>query len=354
MAQRITLDSPSVYQQLRHDSIGEVVLEVPRRQRVPIIDVHRPPRPPRVRLSDLRPRPSAYLSDYPDRFQRYAKTATGRSATLRRGQRLAIRARLVRLASRCLHRIKSSLGGFDTKKLRSWYNSPLVTKILIAMSVIIFITGMTISIRTLNMNNRAVSQIGAMAEATASGTSADDASDVPVGNSSSDWAPSEVPLSSAEMEAYSVTADLPRSIAIPAIGLSTIIKHAGVDNSGAVDVPRNVFVVNWYDQGAKPGDPAGAMLLTGHFSGPRGAGAFHEIEKLNNGDIIEIEQGDGTVFQFQVVEKIVYELADTDMTKAITSVDSSKLGLNLMTCDGHFDYDTRTYDQRLLVRAVKV
>lgn len=167
-------------------------------------------------------------------------------------------------------------------------------------------------------------------------------------------APSDTPISPADIKAYSVEADLPRIVTIPSIGAKTIIKSISRNDILAAIGPSNVFEVNWFEESAKPASLTGAMLLTGYYSGPTGEGIFHDLDKVQIGDNIQIEGGDGTVYNFQVIESLFYNLGDTDMTKAVTSADRTKLGLNLMTCDGDYDVATKTYEHRLLVRAVKI
>jgi len=357
LAQKVTLDSPTLYQQLHHaSSDGEAVLDLPQpiRMRVPIVDVRQSDQP-RQRL--IQPAHHFYL-----RHRGEVTTKEQAIAQLPESTPIATKQALppstsqpqqLRLWSRTAQYL-SRVSALTTQKVfqplqkvwrkSGWYDSPLITKILVVMAVVMFITGMAVAVRTLILNNEALSRTEVLATGEATTES----------SSNSVVIPSEEPVTADQMAAYTTAPDLPRYISIPLIGIRAIVKPVSVEQDGAVGVPSNVFMTSWFDQSAKPSDSTGALLITGHYSGPRGVGIFHDLNKLDSGDIIEIEQGDGTLISFRVVEKLVYQLVDVEMAKAITSADPAKLGLNLMTCEGHFDRDTRSYDHRLLIRAVEV
>ncbi len=62
------------------------------------------------------------------------------------------------------------------------------------------------------------------------------------------------------------------------------------------------------------------MLIDGHVSSWTAHGVFYGLHTLVAGDTIQIERGDGTVFNYQVVKTVVYPNNGVDMQSAMTPV----------------------------------
>ena len=124
----------------------------------------------------------------------------------------------------------------------------------------------------------------------------------------------------------------------------------GVNNDGSIQAPRNIFDAGWYNGSVKPGD-IGAMFIDAHASGPTREGLFAYLDKLAEGDEIQIEKGDGTRLTYRVAHTETVALADIDMRKALLPHGNILRGLNLMTCTGKWLDDKQTYDQRVIVYA---
>jgi sortase (surface protein transpeptidase) len=154
-----------------------------------------------------------------------------------------------------------------------------------------------------------------------------------------------------DLSTYKVAADMPRLVSIPDVGVLARVKRVGVDAKNEIKAPKNVFDVGWYEGSSKPGE-SGVVFLDGHVSGPTKGGIFWNLKKIDIGDTITIEKGDGKKLNYKVAAKEVYDVEAVDMAKALSPYDKTKKGLNIMTCNGKFDAKSQTYDKRLVVYAV--
>ena len=96
-------------------------------------------------------------------------------------------------------------------------------------------------------------------------------------------------------------------------------------------VPDNIHTVGLYDAGEKA-EQTSAMLLSGHVSGPTQSGVFRRIDKLSYGDMITVQNSDGSNHKYKVVSSVSYPKDEVDMKKAVKSITPGKYGLNLITC----------------------
>lgn len=144
----------------------------------------------------------------------------------------------------------------------------------------------------------------------------------------------------------------PVAFRAPSIKINAYIGSVGLDKNGVLNVPRNIYTVGYYGGSSKLTDTAGAILLLGHVTGPYHNGIFFNLKDIQIGQIVEVQGGGGLVKKFKVVEKIQQPADKLDMTKAITSAHTSKLGLNIITCGGKLDKSQTSYLDRILVRAV--
>lgn len=150
---------------------------------------------------------------------------------------------------------------------------------------------------------------------------------------------------------YKVAPDQPRILRIGKIGVAARILSLG-EKDGAVDAPKTVYDAGWYNKSAKPGQ-AGAALIDGH-SPETGYnfGIFSKLDRLNNGDTLTVEKGDGTSLTYKVVAKEIVPYDAVDMNKALRPASGSDQGLNIITCHGKWLDDKKTLDHRLVVYTV--
>ncbi len=212
-----------------------------------------------------------------------------------------------------------------------------VSNMLVAMAVMVFMGGATVTYLGWKTNREAAAQVAVLAS-----TSEDEGSDVPT----------EDEVTTEAVNSYQVAPDMPRLITIPRLEVSARIKRLGVKASGELNAPSNINDAGWYEGSSKPGEN-GTVLIDGHVHGPSKPGVFYRLNKLVQGDTIEIERGDNKTFSYKVVSTEIVDQDKVDMTKALTSVEPGKPGLNLISCTGGYDVRTNTYQKRLIVYAVQ-
>ncbi|MDB5165995.1 MAG: hypothetical protein JWM37_67 [Candidatus Saccharibacteria bacterium] len=162
-------------------------------------------------------------------------------------------------------------------------------------------------------------------------------------------APSSEKLSHTAIANYSVPANKPRYIAIPALNISnTPVLKLGLGSSGAIATPDNIYETGWYSGSALPGDK-GAMFIYGHVSSWKADGIFFNLKKLVPGDKIVITKGDASTLTYQVVSAKIYPYNRVDMKQVLAPINPQVPGLNLMTCTGQIIKDTSEFNERLVV-----
>jgi len=152
---------------------------------------------------------------------------------------------------------------------------------------------------------------------------------------------------------YTVSAELPRAIFINKINVTARVKPMGVNSDNSVQTPTNIFDAGWYNGSVKPGE-VGAVFIDGHASGPTRQGLFAYLDKLVEGDAIEIEKGDGSRIAYRVVYTEIIDLKNVDMKKLLNPYEGVTRGLNVMTCTGTWVEPEKTYDKRVVVYTEQV
>jgi len=150
------------------------------------------------------------------------------------------------------------------------------------------------------------------------------------------------------LASYQVAPTKPRIVTIPKIGVKARIVAEGVAKDGSLAAPGNVYDAGWYTASSLPGQQ-GAMLLDGHVSSWTTNGIFYNLKKLQAGDAVLVERGDGKVFTYQVVKTQTYSTDAVDMNAAVTPVVPGQPGLNLITCGGKVKPGTSEFTERLVV-----
>ena len=157
-----------------------------------------------------------------------------------------------------------------------------------------------------------------------------------------------------EVYEYTVSPDRPRYLSVPALGIQkSRILAMGVNEEGALDTPRNVFDVGWYENSGKPGEGK-TLVIDGHNGGPHVYGVFKKLPDLVSGDIITVERGDGVIYNYSVVENNEIPLGESDryMSVALKSPVSGKESVTLISCSGEWSQEQATYLSRQFVRAI--
>ena len=212
------------------------------------------------------------------------------------------------------------------------------------LGVLVFLFAGFASVQTIITNRNAKQQLGFLgdmnwntdSEGVAEGTGTD---------------PAETEVTAQAIANYKVDPELPRYISIPELGVRARIKHTGVDKSGAVDAPKNVNDVSWYNESAKPGNAIGSSLLLGHVSGWTSAGVSKKIDQLKPGQRFEIEKGSGEKLTYEVTKGERIPLAQVDMSKILGTEVAGEHDMKLMTCSGKYNKDTKQFEERYVVYA---
>lgn len=160
--------------------------------------------------------------------------------------------------------------------------------------------------------------------------------------------PNETPPTEA-CESYAVPAHQPRTITLPSIQTTGCIQKVGLDQHNAIAAPDNIHLAGWYTKSVPPGDD-GMSVIDGHVSGRYEKGIFARLKDLKTGDSIEIQRGDKTWRTFNVQSVTSYP-ADQAAQEIFKPLEGVKSQLTLITCDGTYDKQTQTYNNRIIVRA---
>src|SRR3989338_9750705 len=114
-----------------------------------------------------------------------------------------------------------------------------------------------------------------------------------------------------------------------------------------MDAPTNPLDVAWFNLGPFPGE-VGSSVIAGHsgYSNNKKA-VFDNLNKLQKGDKIYVEDKKGIVHTFVVREFRDYD-PESDATDVFFS-DDGKAPLNLITCEGIWNEITKSRSQRLVV-----
>lgn len=138
----------------------------------------------------------------------------------------------------------------------------------------------------------------------------------------------------------------PSKLIIPRLGVETEVEHVGRTASGNMAVPREFGDAGWFREGYLPGEE-GSAVVAGHVDDANGNPAvFFNLSSLSEGDSVLVLGEDGTL-EYRVVRKEIYPYDTADTTEIFG--ESDKPMLNLITCDGTWNQNKRTYSERLVV-----
>ena len=141
---------------------------------------------------------------------------------------------------------------------------------------------------------------------------------------------------------------LPIRLKIPVINIDAAIESLGLTSQGNMDVPKGPDDVAWYKLGTRPGEN-GSAVIAGHYgTWKNGKGSvFDNLNKLNQGDQIYIEDENGKTITFVVRERRNYD-PKADASEVFSS-DDELSHLNLITCEGTWNKDSKSYSERLVI-----
>ena len=143
----------------------------------------------------------------------------------------------------------------------------------------------------------------------------------------------------------------PRSLSIPALGVSPSVVPTGVTRAGNAQIPRDGDLVGWYEYGSAPGDVRGNAVLIGHRdTEAEGPGALYDLDSLQPGDTLTVRSGART-YRYEVA-------ALRSIEKAGLPDSLFRRGgphqLVVITCGGAYLPEAGGYQENLFAVAVPV
>ncbi|MQC16600.1 MAG: class F sortase [Chloroflexi bacterium] len=153
---------------------------------------------------------------------------------------------------------------------------------------------------------------------------------------------------------------------IPVLGVDAQVASRYVGGDALMPNPSGPAEVVWYDlsawnnMGGAPGG-GGNAIFSGHVDYNatvryadvhyRGKGVFGELQRLGNGDVIEVDYN-GSTIRYAVTW--VRQLHATADDWAPIWRQSGTDSVTLYTCGGDFDPASRSYSDRIVVRAERI
>jgi sortase (surface protein transpeptidase) len=139
----------------------------------------------------------------------------------------------------------------------------------------------------------------------------------------------------------------PSRLQIPSLALDAQVEALGIDATGAMDTPRNLWDVGWFQPGPSPGS-AGDAVIDGHVGLPGYPLIFNSLAGIAIGADLVVIYADGTRSHFRV-SAVANWPADSHPTGLFATDGPARL--SLITCTGPYDSRNQTYADRLIVDA---
>jgi sortase A len=146
-----------------------------------------------------------------------------------------------------------------------------------------------------------------------------------------------------------ISAADPKILTIPSLSITAPVESVGLNAKGAMAVPAKFSNVGWFNQGPRPGE-GGNAVIDGHINNGLGlSGVFADLETIELGADIFIEDAAGQKIHFKVsrAELVDYKKSGAD----IFTGDTTRSQLILITCEGDWIQSEKTYNKRFIVYA---
>lgn len=148
--------------------------------------------------------------------------------------------------------------------------------------------------------------------------------------------PSTIPTEQVEILKDEREGIVPERIEIPAIDVDAPVQHLGLRDNGEMEVPDTLHDTSWYEPGYEVGAPGNAVIA-GHVDDTVNPGVFKQLHTLEPGDEIIVHGEDGDTLTFTVYDKELFDADEAPVDKIFGYSHNSLL--NLITCEGPYDYD---------------
>ena len=138
---------------------------------------------------------------------------------------------------------------------------------------------------------------------------------------------------------------------VPSVGIDAPIVTLGVDPDGVMQSPSTPTDVGWYNFSSVPGQ-GGNIVISGHVDYINyGPAVFWHLRDLKPNDLIQVVLDDSSVVTYRVTDLTTYNDASAPVQQIVGPTPAETV--TLITCTGTFDAQTHSYDERLVVRAVR-
>jgi sortase A len=144
-----------------------------------------------------------------------------------------------------------------------------------------------------------------------------------------------------------VTIDFPKTLIIEKFSINAPIEFVGLDSQKRMDIPKNVDDVAWYKLGPKPGQ-IGSAVIAGHYDKADGSPAvFWDLSKIQIGDEIKIIDKSNNEHRFRVINVKNFPYDQIPLKEIFASSDKARL--NLITCAGVWNENSKNYSNRTVI-----
>jgi len=141
----------------------------------------------------------------------------------------------------------------------------------------------------------------------------------------------------------------PVTLSVNSLGLNINLVPVGLDDEGVMETPKNWSEAGWYIKGGKPGEPKN-LIINGHYDTNTGnAAAFYNLKTLKFGDVVEVKDKYGRIFNYKVVILSYLDVKDPSRLDVLKD-EEGKSTLTLITCSGEYLWESG-YNKRLVVKA---
>ncbi|MFC3419903.1 class F sortase [Salinicoccus hispanicus] len=139
---------------------------------------------------------------------------------------------------------------------------------------------------------------------------------------------------------------IPERIEIPAIDVDASVKHLGLLDNGEMAVPESLHDTSWFERGYEVG-ARGNSVIAGHVDDTVNPGVFKQLHTLEPGDEIIVHGESGDQLTFEVYDKQLFDADEAPVEKIFGY--SQRSLLNLITCEGPYNYDVGGTPNRWVV-----
>lgn len=164
--------------------------------------------------------------------------------------------------------------------------------------------------------------------------------------------PAVSPAAEAEPEDEAPVGLAPVRLVIETAAVDSEVERGKIVDGVMLD-PSTPYIVTWYDEIAAVGEGTN-VVMSGHldyFDVP--IGVFYYVPQLVPGDLIQVTNEEGEVFEYAVEWNELYNVAN--LTPEIIQNDivnqTENEALTLITCGGTFDPAIQEYIERRVIRA---